>query len=334
LQDRSATLSGRTRPIRRAAAVAALLLAGAGCSRRPAHPFVTYFNAEPPLSLRLPSNWTTDQVEQDGTAYRYFLAPSVGTPRKPAVSVALLTETSGSLDEHAQRYLAGQSVTSSRDVSREGLTGKAWRFASADGATRYSLLLLGDQGGVVGLYGQGDAARFAEHEAAVDEMEKSLARERPESYPEHRNEDPPFSLRVPESWRSTRRLSGGGMYLMQFTSPPLGAEGGQTVAAVLSLTSEAAPGDGGLDPFYKAVRVRLGDASGLMGHETWRDGYADLERTETTLSLSRVKRFYRVRDGRGYTLACEARDDVFHRVSRWCDIIAATLALGPEVARK
>jgi hypothetical protein len=82
------------------------------------------------------------------------------------------------------------------------------------------------------------------------------------------------------------------------------------------------------------VRARLGDASGLVGHEAWKDGYVDLERTETTLSLSRVKRFYRARDGRGYTLACEARDDVFHRVSSWCDIIASTLAVGPEVARK
>jgi hypothetical protein len=311
-----------------------LLASALGCSRRPAHPFVTYFNPEPPLTLRLPANWTSDQVDQQGVAYRYFLAPPVGSPRKPAVSVALLDEAGQSLDDPSRRYLTGQNVTSTRDATRAGLRGKSWRFASPDGATRYSLLLLEGGGRVYGLYGQAEAGHFAEHEAALDEMEKSLALEVPAEYTEHRGDDPPFTVRVPPSWKSTRKLAGGGSTLMQFTSPPLGADGGQTVHAILSLTAEPAPGDGGLDAFYKSVRARLGDASGVVGHEPWRDGYADLERTETTLSLSRVKRFYRVHGGRGYTLAFEARDDVFHRVSAWCDIIAATLAVGPEVATK
>jgi hypothetical protein len=265
---------------------------------------------------------------------RYFLAPPVGSPRKPAVTVALLTEADGSQDEQSARYLAGQKVSATRDASRPGLTGKSWRFTSADGATRYSLLLLAGQDRVVGLFGQGPAEHFAEHEPALDEMEKTLAPARAETYPEHRNDELRFSLRVPDSWKSTRRLSGSGSSLMQFTSPPLGAEDGQTVHAILSLTVEPAPGDGSLDVFYKTVRRRLGDGFSLTSHEPWKDGYADVERTETQVSLSRVKRFYRVNEGRGYTLAFEARDDVFHRVSRWCDIIAATLAVGPEVAPK
>ncbi|HVR72500.1 MAG TPA: hypothetical protein VMT87_16820 [Vicinamibacteria bacterium] len=312
---------------------AALLAAAGGCARRPAHPFVTYFNAEPPLTVRIPSNWTTEQVEQDGTWYRYFLAPAAGAERKPAVSVALLSETGGRVAEHAQRYLAGQSVTSTREVSRQGLTGSTWRFASADGATRYSLLLLNDQERVYGLYAQGEAGRFQEHEAAVDEMEKSLAPERPERYPEHRNEKLGFSVRVPGSWGTTRNFSGGGTFLMQFTSPALGAENGQTVHAALTLTSEAAPGDGSLDAFYGAIRSRLGEPFRVLNHTAWNDGYMDVERAETPMAVSRVKRFYRVHQGRGYTLAFEAREDVFHRVSRWCDIIAATLAVGPEVTQ-
>jgi hypothetical protein len=304
----------------------------ASCTSRPEHPFVTYFNPEPPLTLRLPSNWTSEQYEHEGAQRRYFLAPPVGSPRKPAVTVALLSEADGSADEQAGRYLAGQKVTATRDASRPGLTGKAWRFTSADGATRYSLLLLAGDNRILGLFGQGPADHFAEHEEALDEMEKSLAPARSDAYPVHRNDELHFSIRVPDSWKTTRKLTGGGTQLMQFTSPPLGAEDGQTVHAILSLTSEPAPGDGSLDVFYKAVRKRLGDGFSVTSHEPWKDGYADLERTETPVSLSRVKRFYRVHDGRGYTLAFEARDDVFHRVSRWCDIIAATLAVGEEVA--
>ena len=218
-------------------------------------------------------------------------------------------------------------------MSRDGLTGKAWRLGSPDGLTRYSLLLARHEDRIYGLYGRGEAAAFAEHAAAVEEMERSLNLERPALYPEHRNDKLGFSVRVPASWKTTRNFSGGGTYLMQFTSPALGAEGRQTVHAALTLTSEAAPGDGSLDAFYKAIRLRLGEPSQVLDHAPWKDGYVDLERSESPVSISRVKRFYRVHQGRGYTLAFEARDDVFHRVSRWCDIIAATLAVGPEVTQ-
>ena len=309
-----------------------LALAAVGCARRPQHPYVTYFNPEPPLTVRLPSNWTSEQVEQEGTSYRYFLAPRVGARRQPAVSTALLVEPPGDLEQIAQRYVAGQNVASVDDASRDGLTGKAWRFGSPDGATRYSLVLRSDPTQVVGLYTQAEADRFREHEAAIDEMEKSLAPERPETYPEHKSAKLGFSLRVPASWKTTRNFSSDTSQVMQFSSPALGAEDGQTVHATLSVTAEPAPA-GGLDGYYKAVRARLGEAFAAVRHEPWRGGYADLERIETQFAVSRARRFYRVHEGRGYVLACEARDDVFHRVARWCDIIAATLAVGPEVAQ-
>jgi hypothetical protein len=314
--------------------VVALLAATAGCGRRSQHPFVTYFNPEPALTLQIPSNWTSEQVEQEGRSYRYFLAPPVGSPRKPAVSVALLAGSGGRLDEHAQRYLTGQTVASSREVSRSGLAGKSWRLTSPDGATKYSLFLVSDNDQTYGLYGQAEAAHFDQHAAAIDQMEKTLTPERPERYPEHRNDKLGFSVRVPDSWKTTRNFSGGETYLMQFTSPALGAENGQTIHAILTLTSEAAPGDGNLDVFYKALRARLGEPSRLISHTRWKDGYVDVERAESPVSVSRVKRFYRAHGTRGYTLAFEARDDVFHRVSRWCDIIAATLAVGAEVTPK
>jgi hypothetical protein len=314
------------------AALAAAVLAGAACGRgRRAEPYVTYFAPEQAVTVRLPADWTTDQVEQEGTLYRYFLAPGLGPQRKPAVSVALLVAPlAGGLDQHAQTYLGANKVESTREARGSGLTGKSWRFSSPDGATRYSLLLLPEQNRVYGLYGQGEAARFEEHADAVEEMEKSLTLERPARYPEHRNDTMAFSLRVPESWRTNRNFSGGGTYLMQFTSPALGVEGRETVHASLNLTVEPAPGT--LDAYHKAVRDRLGEPFRLLNHALWRDGYVDIMRSETPMAISQVKRFYRVRDGRGYTLAFEARDDIYHRVARWADLIAATLKVGSEAA--
>jgi hypothetical protein len=34
--------------------------------------------------------------------------------------------------------------------------------------------------------------------------------------------------------------------------------------------------------------------------------------------------------GRAYGLTFEAREDVFPRVSRWCDLVAGTLRVGPR----
>ena len=52
------------------------------------------------------------------------------------------------------------------------------------------------------------------------------------------------------------------------------------------------------------------------------------------MAESRAKRFYRVVEGRGYSLAFEARADVYPRVSRWCDMFAATLKAGAEMEQK
>ena len=294
-------------------------------------PFLTYFNGDFRLSVRYPASWRTEQAQQEGIWYRYFLGPPTGPQAKPAVSVTLLAgPIGGSLEDYAQTYLAGNTVASSREESRQGVPGRSYAFGSADGATRYSLLLLQDQGRVYGLFAQGES-RFVEQNAAtVEEMFRSLTLERPESYPEIRNDAFGFSVRLPPTWREARDFSGRGTLLMQFTSPPLGADkGGETVHASLTLTVEKISGD--LAEFYGASRDRQGGAFQLLDHTAWRGGYADSLRSETPMAVSRVKRFYRSSGGRAYTLSFEARDDVFHRASRWCDLIAETLRIGPEV---
>lgn len=261
--------------------------------------------------------------------YRYFLGPPSGPERKPSISVSLLAgPTAGTLDQYAQSYLAGHTVTSSPDASRQGVSGRSWRFGSADGSRRFALLLLQHQGHVWGLYAQADAAAFDQHRTVVDEMEKSLTLERPSDYVEHREDRYGVSLHVPSSWRVNQTFATGGTYLQQFISPALAANQRQTVHASLTVTVEPAPGDGALDAFRKAVLDRLGEAYKPLTHTAWRGGHVDMMRAETPLAMSRIKRYFWTSGGRGYSLSCEAREDAFHRVTRWCDVIASTLQIG------
>jgi hypothetical protein len=185
---------------------------------------------------------------------------------------------------------------------------------------------------VYGLYAQGEATAFESQLPMVEEMARSLALERPALYPEERNPALAFSLRVPPSWRSTRTFSGGGTFVKQYTSPAFGAEKQQTVHASLTLTVEPAPGDGSAEAYRKATMDKLGEAFVVLTHAPWRDGYVDVMHSETPVAVSRSRRYYRTAGGRGYSLALEARDDIYPRVWHWCDMIAATLEVGPEVS--
>ncbi len=364
----------------------------AGCRGTREEPFVTYYNAENAITLRYPASWTTEQAQQDGVWYRYFLAPLTGADRRSAVSVTLIAGPLGlPLDQYAQTYLAGNTVLATREESRPGARGRSYSFRSADGKTSHALLLLeeeaaaraalvalvatpaspqpaarpspasvasprGPGGGpavraststtvtaappaatppsawVYGLYAQGDAASFEKERPVLDEMARSLSLERPATYAEEKNEKFGFSIRIPPSWRAIKTFTGGGTFMKQFTSPTLAAERRQTINASLTLTAEPVEGD--VDAFYVATMHKFGDAYVILNHARWRDGYVDLLHSETPVAVSRGKRYFRGADGRGYGLAFEAREDVFPKVSRWCDLIAATLKVGPEVAAR
>lgn len=314
---------------------AALGLLTGACGGAAREPMLTFFNGDFGISVRYPAGWKTDQTEQDGVWYRYFLGPPTGPERKPAVSVTLLAgPLSGTLEDYAQTYLAGNALAASREERRQGERGISYLFASADGGTRHRLLLFQEGARVYGLYSQGESSQLERHLQTLEEMERSLTLERPQAYTEQRNDAFGLSLRVPASWKSSRSISGGGTLLLQFTSPALAADRNrQTVHASLTLTVEPVRGDGSLETFYAATRGKLGESFRVLSHSTWKDGYVDVMRAETPISASRVKRFYRAAGGRGYSLAFEAREDVYQRVSRWCDIIAGTLKTGPEVAR-
>ncbi|HEV7501435.1 MAG TPA: hypothetical protein VGQ33_15580, partial [Vicinamibacteria bacterium] len=184
---------------------------------------------------------------------------------------------------------------------------------------------------VYGLYAQGEAAAFEAERPRVEEMLGSLALERVALYTKVRNEKFGFAIRIPASWPATRTFSGAGTFLQQYASPSVGAEKRETLRASLTLTVEAIGGDASVDTHYKDTMVKLGDAFAVLSHAAWRGGYVDVLRSETGVAESRIKRFYRAADGRGYTLALDAREDIYPRVSRWCDMIASTLEVGSEV---
>ena len=284
------------------------------------------------VSVRYPPDWRTELERRGGVTYRHFLAPPAGADRRPAASSTLVAAALGTtLEEYARLYLDGKTLASSREEERQGARGRSYRYASADGASRYSLLLLQEGQRVYGLFSQAAAAQFDAHAGRFEAMEKSLTLERPADYPEHRNDRFAFSVRVPASWRSTRSFSGGTSSITQFSSPPLLLDRHrQTVHASLTVAVEAAP-EGGLEAFYAATRDKLGEAYKVLDHEAWRDGLVDFESVETQVAASRIRRFYRLAGGRGYTLACEARDDAYPLAARWCEVIASTLKVGPEV---
>ena len=293
---------------------------------------MTYFNGDFALSLRHPATWKAQQTEQDGVFYRYFLGPT-GAQGKPTVSATLLVGRPGRhLEEYAQTYLGGNNPAKVLDVERQGAKGKSYRFASADGAMRYELLLVEEKDRVYGLYAQAEAASFERYAPVLAEMQQSLTLERAAFYVEQRNEAFAYSLRLPPSWRETRHFTGGGSAVVQFTSPPLAQDKTrETVHASLSLSVEPASADETLETYYQRSRVNLGDSFQILDHKEWRGGYLDVLRTETPLAMSQLKRYYKVESGRAYSLTLEARDDVFPRVGRWYDLIASTFRAGNEM---
>ena len=321
-------------------AIHSIVPATASC-RSGERTLVTYFSNTHGLSLKHPSDWKSEEKEQDGVWYRYFVAPGKdGRPSNLSATlfVAPFTED---LDGYARTYTAGQPAAASSDA-RPGLRGRAYAFDSKDRSTRHLLLVLApDAAGastvqapaVFGLHFQGEPGAFQGERRTIDAMAASLSLERAVLYPDHLNPAYGFALRVPTSWTSERTLSGGDSYLGQYRSPALSADSkGRTSHASLTMAVQKAPGDGSLDAYYRSIRDGMGDAFPVLSHEAWKGGYADLMRTETQVSESRIKRYYRVAGGRGYSLTCEAQEDVFTGMDRWCDIIASSLRVGPEAA--
>jgi hypothetical protein len=310
--------------------LAVALLAGiTACRGAETSIFVTSFNARQGVSVSYPAGWHTDQAEQDGMWYRYFLAPPTGSRNQAPLSVTLLAgPLESSVDDYARSYLAGNQVHSTADETRQEAKGRSWTFSSPNGATRHRLLLVARKGRVYGLYAQGEAAAYRANEGSLDTMWKSFALERPDLYPRQNWRGSTVTLGVPPSWRETQRFSGRGKVLVHFASPALAVDDGQAVGASLTITVEPLAAGGTVQTYYDATRTGLGENFVVISHDAWNDGLVDVMRTETPLAVTYVKRFYRTAGDQACSLAFEARDDVFWRVDGWADLIASTLDMG------
>lgn len=335
------------RPSRLVAAVglalAGAMLAGPACRGGSNVAFVVSYDDAVPLSLPYPAGWTTEQATEDGQWYRYFLpakatgAAGAAGGTTPGLSVTLFVGplAGRTLGNYATTYLEGGTPESERETTRAGLPGREYRYADADGRTAHALLLLEAGDRLYGLHARGPRADLEAFEPALERMRSGLRVERTEDWPLRREAGHGFALRVPESWPEARRFAGNDRLLVVHTSPLMAVDaGGQPVHASFSVTVEKlAAGVADADAFYNDVRMKLGDSYAVVSHAPWQDGFVDVMKSETTLSGVRVKRYYRVRDGRGYVLSYEAREDVFHRFARWFDRIAGSFELGPAAAR-
>jgi hypothetical protein len=279
------------------------------------------------VSVRYPASWSTDSVDQpDNPSYRFFMAPGEKGQKTTPTSASLLAARDTSLDAYAAALMEGATAVSNQDVERQGLKGKAYRYGKPP--ARFGLVLLPTEGGVLGLYVQGDDSGFTRHRAAVDEMMDSFTVERPAAYVAVRDTAAGFALRLPPSWKRAGGMSNASITTIQFISPPVGVDrDGSRIHA--GLVVKAQPFAGDADAFYAQIRREAGHAYKVASHTPWKGGWVDVEMVETAMSEGRLKRFITVSGGRAYSLVFETREDVFHRVSAWCDLIASTFEAGP-----
>ena len=252
------------------------------------------------------------------------MAPGTGGG-KNALSASLVdAPLTGPLSDYIASLTAAAKVSGSRPETRGDARGQS-AFYTKEGR-QYGLLVVEDQGHAHGIYVQGEEAAFARQRASIDEMMASFTLERASRYPESRNERFGYTVRLPPSWKESRSLSSssGDTSMAQFVSPAAGVDRDRsTIHVSLTITTERLK-TGNVDTFYAATREKLGDAYKITSHTPWKGGYLDTETIETPMAMSRAKRFYQAAGGRGYTLTFEAREDVFHKLSPWCDLIAST----------
>jgi hypothetical protein len=305
-------------------------LAGApGCRRGPRETYVTYFGSRYAVSLRHPAGWSSHPADDGGITYRYFTAPGkMGEKTTPLSASLLATPAAGGFETYAASLVEGAQVTSAKDEQRPGARGKSYLYSKD--TRHYGVVLLQEKELAHGLFIQGDERGFREHRRAIEEMMASFTLERPAAYAEHRDARFGFVLRLPPSWRESRKLSNAGSLMMQFLSPAIAEDrDGSTVHVSLTVSSEPLDG-GGIEAFYQATRAKLGEAFKVTSHKPWKDGYVDSLTIETPVAMSQARHYYHATKDRGYSLAFEAREDVFYRVSAWCELIASTFERIPS----
>lgn len=296
--------------------LAAAALIASACARGPVD--LRYLDPETGLAVSHPEGWRVETAESNGARYRYLRAPKLANDAS-AVTVTFVPPSEGAPDAVAAPYLAGaRNLVGSRDGEWF-----VWTFLDPAGVES-RLALRGDQKRVFGAWVRGGFND--DRSATLDRVVRSIDAAIPDSWPEESYGS--VAVRVPRDWTRRSRMTNALGSSMQFRSPPFALDrGATTVHGFLTVSTEPVPAPGDADAFYKAVRDRLTDTIVLLRHEKWRTGWADLARSGTTVSETRVRRWIDARDGRGLMVTCESRADVFDRLEPWCVRIAGTALL-------
>ena len=302
----------------------------AGCAREPREPLLTYFNGDHGLTVRYPAGWRTEQAEQDGVWYRYFLAP-LERPREEARGLGdpARRPAGRPVEQYAQTYLAGNKLGV---VPRGGAAGGQGPLVHLHlcrrrpCATRCSCSRRG-QGLRPLRPGRGRRLR-APRAVPSREMEKSLTLERPAHLSRVRDPAFGFSLRVPPSWKETRRSRARAPCSCSSRARPSPPTGRPDRPRLAHPDRGAPRRRRGLEAFYERPRAEAGRAfqssPTALGDERLRGRHAHRDAGGRLSRQALLPRGGR----RGYSLTFEARDDVYPRVFRWYDLIASTLPIG------
>ena len=146
--------------------------------------------------------------------------------------------------------------------------GSAYAFASADGAMRYSLLLLAEGDKVYGLYAQGEAAGFERHAGCRrgDGEEPHPGAARVLRARERSRRSASRCGCPPRGGRRGGSRAAAPCSCSTRARPSLADRGGQTAHASLTLTVEPLGVGRALEPFYQSSRPKLGDAFQVLSH--------------------------------------------------------------------
>jgi hypothetical protein len=298
-------------------ALAAALVLSPACSRPPIE--LRYLDPETGIAVSHPEGWRIETAESNGARYRYLRAPRLPSD-SAAVTLTFIPPADGSPDDLATPYLAGGTNV----LRTPDSTGVQWTFMDPAGAES-RLVLRSSAGKTFGgwIRGSFPDARASTLERVIRSLDAAL----PASWPEETYGS--TSARIPADWTRRSRMTNHLGSSMQFRSPPLGLDrGATTVHGFLTVSTEPVPSPGDAEAFYKLIKDRLSDTIVLLRHERWRTtGWADLARSGTTVSQTRVRRWIDAAHSRGLIVTCESRADVFDRLEPWCVRIADTAAL-------
>jgi hypothetical protein len=266
-----------------------------------------------------------------------FTGASVDVPERPGIraQVMLGPLPSGTdLDDLAQRYTNGHTVSHEQGYSLNGYAGKSWYFTSDDGTEQFRLMLTPIEDRLYGIYVHGEPATMDAYRSALDAMWDGFSIEEERFFETYERPDVGLYLKHPRSWERTALMGKGDSLFVAFRSPALLLEsGGTTIHATLEINVNKVDELGmTLESFYSARSEIQGDSYRLLSHDVIRQGDAisDLYHVETQLADFLERTVYFVRGDKSYIFKFNAQNTIYRQIEPWIDEMVETFQARDE----